>query len=136
MPDDGEWECVEIGGVGYCHGRGALAGSVDGPLDLGWRCGPRRGQPAERICVDLDGDRPPGADYACRYELQWGTARRSCQPATAAFVGSRCDAARACPSGSECREGVCLPALPEPACWLDGDCGDRARCVFGSCAGA
>ena len=36
MPDDGEWECVEISGVVFCHSRVDGAGMQAGPIDLGW----------------------------------------------------------------------------------------------------
>lgn len=138
MPDDGEWECVEISGVVFCHSRGEAAGMEAGPLDLGWLCGPRRGSASgERICIDLDADRPNlSSSQRCRYEQQFGAVQRICVPAEGALVGGACEPTVACPDGSRCSAGRCLPARPEPACWLDGDCGERARCVFGSCAGA
>lgn len=139
MPDDGEWECVELSGVVLCHSRGAGAGMQAGPLALGWRCGARRGASAgERICVDLDPDRPELATHRqCRFELRFGMQQRSCTPTRALIIGDVCTAdARACPSGSRCEAGMCLPARPEPACWLDRDCGDGAHCVLGSCAKA
>lgn len=137
MPDDGEWECVEISGVVFCRSRGSAAGMQDGPLDLGWNCGARRGgATGERICVDLDADRPLAAhaeERSCRFELAWGMQVRSCTAAKSLMVGSACDAASACPRDTHCRAGLCLPARPAPACWLDGDCGPGARCAFGSC---
>jgi hypothetical protein len=143
MPDDGEWECVEISGVVYCHSRGSVAGMPDGPADLGWLCGPRRGsRTGERVCVDFDADRPPQGALAaapalqCRFEAHFGAPRRSCTPATKLQVGSACTAASACPEGSRCSAGLCLPERPEPACFFDRECGARARCVFGSCRGA
>jgi hypothetical protein len=138
MPDDGEWECVEISGVVFCHSRGDMAGVEAGPLDLGWLCGPRRGSTTgERVCSDLDADRPRlGASPRCRYEPQFGAFQRSCTTAETPVVGDGCSPGIGCPDGSRCHAGVCLPARPEPACWLDGDCGTGARCVFGSCAGA
>jgi hypothetical protein len=138
MPDDGEWECVEISGVVFCHSRGAVAGMQTGPIDLGWSCGPRRGaDEGERICVDLDPDRPDGgADRHCRFEPHFGAPQRSCTAARTLLVGDACQNSQACPAGSRCEVGLCLPARPEPACWLDRDCGAGARCVFGSCAKA
>ena len=150
MPDDGEWECVEMSGVVYCHSRGEAAGVAAGPRDLGWLCGARReGAAGERVCVDFDADRPtPLAAGRCRFELHVGMQQRSCtvapiaaaasvarvaRVASVARVGSPCDASTSCPEGSACRAGLCLPARPEPACWLDGDCGLGARCTFGSC---
>jgi hypothetical protein len=138
MPDDGEWECVEMSGVVFCHSRGPMAGLQTGPLDLGWLCGARRGvSDGERICVDLDPDRPDLASHRqCRFELQLGVQQRSCTPGKALLVGDTCTQASACPSGSRCDAGMCLPARPEPACWLDRDCGEGMRCALGTCSKA
>lgn len=135
MPDDGEWECVELHGAVFCHSRGPLAGMDSGPMDLGWLCGARRrAAGGERICVDLDADRPnPHEPFSCRYELQHGIAVRSCAAARGLVLGSAC-AGQTCPEGTACRAGLCLPARPEPACWLDADCDAGERCVLGSCA--
>jgi hypothetical protein len=137
MPDDGEWECVELSGVVYCHSRGTLAGASSGPMDLGWLCGPRRsGAVGERVCVDLDPDRPSSdsASYRCRFELQHGVAARSCVSTRELLVGSTCRPDQKCAEGAACRAGLCLPARPAPACWLDRDCAEAERCVLGSCA--
>ncbi|HKU45059.1 MAG TPA: hypothetical protein VJR89_43165 [Polyangiales bacterium] len=136
LPDDGEWECVELSGIVYCHSRGPFAGLREGPLDLGWSCGPRRGSASgERVCVDLDADRPSGgAAYRCRFELAHGVAARSCVPTRELLAGSACSAAQRCPDGTSCRAGVCLPRRPRPACWLDGDCAAGERCELGTCA--
>jgi hypothetical protein len=137
MPDDGEWECVEISGVVFCHSRGTLAGMQSGPLDLGWICGARRGRTdGERICVDLDADRPDLTNRRCRFEPHFGAPQRGCTPVQTLLVGDACTDSKACPAGSQCKAGLCLPARPEPACWLDRDCGEGARCVLGSCAKA
>jgi len=141
MPDDGEWECVEISGVVYCHSRGEGAGMQAGPMDLGWLCGPRRrGAPGERVCVDFDADRPSVAhaagDQSCRFEPHFGVARRSCTAARALRVGSPCSVSSACPDGSRCSAGACLPERPDPGCFFDHDCDGAARCVFGSCRGS
>ena len=141
MPDDGEWECVEISGVVFCHSRGDGAGMQAGPMDLGWLCGPRRGGAAgERICVDFDAERPSssqaGMEHGCRFEPHFGMPQRSCTPARTLQVGSPCSPSSACPDGSRCSAGSCLPDRPEPACFFDRDCGGAARCVFGSCRGA
>jgi hypothetical protein len=140
MPDDGEWECVEISGVVFCRSRGRAAGMDEGPADLGWLCGARRaGAEGERICVDLDPERPLAPNAArrhCRYELAWGTQVRSCTAGSSLIAGSPCRDASACPHDTQCNAGVCLPARPAPACWLDRDCGEGARCAFGSCVGS
>lgn len=137
MPDDGEWECVEISGVVFCHSRGNLAGMHSGPMDLGWICGARRGGvDGERICVDIDADRPDLTNRRCRFEPHFGAPQRSCTPAQTPLVGDACKDSRTCPTGSHCNAGLCLPARPEPACWLDADCSAGSQCVFGSCAKA
>jgi hypothetical protein len=137
LPDDGEWDCVEISGVVFCHSRGSVAGMEAGPMDLGWQCGARRGSSSgERICIDLDADRPSDpARQRCRYEPHFGAPQRSCTSAQTPLVGRACGPSRACPVGSDCSAGLCLPERPEPACWLDRDCGDGAQCVLGSCRG-
>lgn len=138
MPDDGEWECVEISGVVYCHSRGRGAGMQSGPMDLGWICGARRAAvDDERICVDLDADRPDLKNRRCRFEPHFGAPQRSCTTTQTRLVGDACGGdSPTCPAGSRCKAGLCLPARPEPACWLDRDCGEGLRCVFGSCAKA
>ena len=135
MPDDSEWDCVEMNGVVFCHSRAHTAGVADGPLDLGWLCGPRRGNsPPERVCVDLDPDRPDLArEWQCRYEFAHGQPQRVCVPAVEPMIGSACSATRACPAASRCSDGVCLPARPEPGCWYDRDCGAGAACRRGTC---
>lgn len=133
MPDDGEWECVEISGLVFCHSRGPMAGAARGPRDLGWLCGARRGH-AEQICIDTDPDRPDDQRFrACRYEQRLGASIRSCSASRAPLVGDACSAESKCPKDSTCQDGWCLPRRPEPACWLDGDCGADSRCALGSC---
>lgn len=140
MPDDAEWECVEMSGLAFCHSRGPMAGVAGGPRDLGWLCGPRRGTAAksgEEICVDTDPDRPTAAAYKhyrhCRYEQQLGASVRSCVAGRSAIIGDACSADSACPKDSRCQDGLCLPERPQPACWLDADCGQGARCALGTC---
>lgn len=136
MPDDGEWECVEIGGLTFCHSRGAMAGVARGPRDLGWLCGPRlaAADGGEEICVDTAPDRPGDPQFRhCRYEQRLGATVRSCGPGRGAIIGDVCRGGGACPKDSTCQEGLCLPRRPAPACWLDADCGAGARCALGSC---
>jgi hypothetical protein len=135
MPDDSEWDCVEMNGVVFCRGRADAAGIAAGPLDLGWLCGERRGvTPLERICVDLDSDRPVGAaEFQCAFEYPHGQPQRVCVPASAPRIGSACGPTRPCPAAASCSDGRCLPARPEPACWYDKDCGAAAVCRWGSC---
>jgi hypothetical protein len=138
MPDDGEWECVEISGVVFCRSRSPFAGMQTGDMDLGWICGARReGAEGERICVDLDADRPDDASRGhCRFEAHFGAPQRSCTSDRTPVVGDACTDSHACPRGSRCQAGLCLPAQPTPACWLDRDCGEGGQCIFGSCAKA
>ena len=135
MPDDGEWECVELSGVVYCHSRGAMAGASPGPADLGWLCGARaRAAGGERICVDLDADRPSAEQtYRCRFELQQGVAVRSCATTRGLSLGSACAVGSACPDMLTCQAGLCLPTRPNPTCWLDVDCEAAERCTLGTC---
>jgi hypothetical protein len=138
LPDDGEWECVEIFGVVWCHSTGDAAGIEAGPRDLGWICGERKNVAApERICVDLDPDRPDDvARHQCHFDPQYGVQVRSCVTQTKSLIGDDCDEQRPCGSGMHCRDGACLPARPAPACWLERDCGEHAHCLLGSCVGA
>jgi hypothetical protein len=122
LPDDGEWECVDLDGVVVCRGGVPAAGVVAGPPDPGWTCGTRRGsggpRPAssgpDRICVDLAPELPDGAarGWRCRFTHDHGE-RRLC----------RADPAAAPPAPEP---------LPPPSCWIDPDCG-AGTCRRGSC---
>jgi hypothetical protein len=135
MPDDGEWECVEMTGIVFCRSRGDAAGIARGPSDLGWLCGARRGAAdGERVCVDLDPDRPrPSGAFACSFVYAHGAAQRVCRITRRPLVGSACGALRSCPDGLSCVAEHCLPPCPVPACWLDADCGLASRCRWGTC---
>jgi hypothetical protein len=135
MPDDGEWECVEMAGVVFCHSRGDAAGIAPGAADSGWLCGLRRGgASAERVCVDFAPDRPNERErFVCAFEYARGQAQRVCTRAQTPSVGSACDAAHGCPAGAACSEGVCLPPRPSPACWFDQDCAAGSSCRWGTC---
>jgi len=138
MPDEGEWECVDIDGIVYCHATAHASGTAPGPADLGWKCGQRRGAPpGERVCVDLSPDRPDAKGWRCKYEYVSFYARRVCAHEGASSVGGRCSgtSADACPRDARCVGGLCVPPRPTPDCWLDKDCGDGARCRWGSCTG-
>jgi hypothetical protein len=115
LPDDGEWECVELDGVVICRGGVPAAGVVAGPADPGWSCGPRRGS-ADRICVDLAPELPDGAigGWRCRFTHERGE-RRVC----------RADPTAAPPAPTP---------VPKPSCWIDRDCGS-GTCRRGSCGG-
>ena len=134
MPDDGEWECADFAAVVVCHGGLAPAGVPPAGTDEGFRCGARRGARAaqgERVCVDTSPDMPEATArrYRCRFE---GRARVCVRDASAASVGDPCVKATTCATGLACVSGRCVPELPTPACWLDGDC-DKGTCRFGSC---
>ena len=132
MPDDGDWSCADMGGVAICHAGERAAGVAPAPtgVDVAWFCG------ARGICVDLSPDFPDGdmVGWRCRYEHEAG-ARRICERVAGAAhqLTDVCDGRRPCLDGSLCIEGRCLPARPDPACWLDADCAGGARCRFGSC---
>ena len=131
MPNDAEWECVDMDGVTFCHGRGDAAGIVPAPIELGWLCGDG---PAGPVCVDFDADRPPlEPSYRCRIVYPHGVPERHCTRAVAARVGSPCDASVRCPAASSCQDGLCLPARPAPSCWFDAHCGNAGVCRWGTC---
>jgi hypothetical protein len=139
-PDDGEWECVEMDGVMLCHSLSAAAGVAAGKPDLGWVCGARRGARAgERVCIDLAPDRPEGKeDWYCVFQYVSEpavkcTAGKGADSKVVAGIGAVCLQESACPQGAQCIGGRCLPPRPEPACWLDADCGNQARCLWGTC---
>lgn len=136
MPDLGEWECVELEGVVLCHERGAAAGIARGPLELGWICGRVGAEPArERVCVDLDADRPSDTmRFSCRFEHAFGLLRRRCVAASGPQLADACTSDAACPAAMSCEQGLCLPARPDPHCWLDRDCAGSERCQRGTCA--
>lgn len=134
LPDDGEWECFERMGAAICRRRSPSAGVVAGPADAGWICGEHleTGQP---ICVDPSPDLPEGDDrgWACHYERG---KERVCERDPAAPELSRaCDDGQACPRGTRCAAGRCLPRRLAPQCWFDEDCGDRAPCRLATCVG-
>jgi len=135
MPDDGEWECVEMEGIVFCHSRGDAAGIAPGPPDIGWLCGARHGTAqGERVCVDLDPDRPSAADpRRCVFDYPSGAAQRVCTRASGPFAGGACGGARSCPRGMSCVSERCLPPGPAPSCWFDKDCEGGTHCRWGTC---
>lgn len=133
LPDDGEWTCAELAGAVLCAGGEPASGAVPGPPDEGWWCGPRRGK-AERVCLDLDPDRPAAAGWRCGFEHVPRDRRRCVRaPPAAPALGDACTGDAACPRGARCAGRRCLPVRPRAECWLDQDCG-KGRCVLGTCA--
>ncbi len=137
VPDDGEWECSDVVGVVLCRGGAAPAGVASPAADPGWLCGARRaGRAGERVCLDLDPDLPDGTGgYACHFERHAARLRRVCERSEAPHIGGECSAARRCPAGSVCADGVCVPRRAHADCWTDLDCGS-GECLYGSCTEA
>ncbi|HET9930869.1 MAG TPA: hypothetical protein VFQ35_09290 [Polyangiaceae bacterium] len=137
VPDDGEWECADLGGVVLCRGGGVPAGVARPSSDPGWRCGARRkSSTGERICLDLDPDYPGkrGESFRCHYDYEGAKLTRTCEPSRAPVIGTRCESKGACPADARCIGGICLPASFNPSCWGDLDCSGDERCVYGACA--
>ena len=136
LPDDGEWECVELAGAVICRGGEAPAGVVAGAPAAGWSCGGPVGNHG-RICIDYAPDRPDRGRWTCRFDHRHGV-RRICVAVAAGVdppaLGARCDPG-ACPRGAICAHGRCVPpAVAPPACWLDADCAGGSACVLATCA--
>jgi hypothetical protein len=131
-PDNGEWECVEMGGAVICRFLAEAAGIPRGPREAGFVCGDRAGH-GELICVDLSPDPPPLGSWSCRVTYDSGSATRVCTAARDPKFGDPCASNGACPAGAWCVGGRCLPEQPQPACWFDQDCGQNAQCRYGSC---
>jgi hypothetical protein len=131
LPDDGEWECLDMAGASVCRGGDAPAGVAAGPADGRFTCGARGG---ERICVDLRGDFPGGeaTGWRCRYENSPRPRRLCARDPAAHHLGDRCGPQQPCVDGASCQQGRCAAPSPRPSCWLDSDCAGGA-CRFGSC---
>jgi hypothetical protein len=133
LPDDGQWECIDVDGAVLCRGGQAPAGIVAGPADLGWRCGVRRGHSSERLCLDFAPDLPGGATrgWRCRFE-HVPTERRICmKEPEAPHLAARCPPG--CSADARCIDGRCLPERMDPDCFFDEDCGQGRRCRLGAC---
>jgi hypothetical protein len=136
VPDDGEWECADLGGAVLCRGGAAPAGVARPSHDPGWRCGARRqSSAAERVCLDLDPDYPNARSksFRCRYELEGAKLTRSCESSNEPLLGLRCRSQAECPVDASCISGICLPPSLTPNCWGALDCAADERCVYGSC---
>ncbi len=114
VPDDGQWECIDLDGAVVCRGGAPSAGVVPGDADRGWICGARRGTP-ERICIDFAPDLPPGErrGWRCLSEHSGGERRLCVRDPLAPQVR--------------------IPARVHPDCWLDQDCSPGETCLQGSC---
>jgi hypothetical protein len=134
MPDNGEWECVEMAGAVICRFLAEAAGIARGPLEAGFVCGNRAGH-GELVCVDFSPDPPPLplGSWSCRVTYDSGSATRACTAAKEPKLGDRCTSNGDCPAGASCVSGRCLPDQPKPGCWFDQDCGQSAQCRYGSC---
>jgi len=135
VPDDGDWECADLGGAVLCRGGAQPAGVTRPSLDPGWWCGARRrSTTGDRICLDLDPDYPParGESFRCSYAIEGAKLTRLCESSTLPGLGSRCSQDSACPNDSRCVGGVCLPHAFSPNCWGDADCAPE-RCAYGTC---
>jgi hypothetical protein len=132
LPDDGEWECVDLAGAAVCRGGDPPAGVVPGPPDPRWSCGARAGG-AERICVDQRADFPDhrAQGWRCRYQNDPRPARVCHRDPAAPHLGDGCTPREPCVDGATCRDGRCVAPPPAPSCWLDSDC--QGVCQFGSC---
>jgi hypothetical protein len=136
LPDDGEWECLDMAGAAICRGGDPAAGVVPGPPDPGWACG-ARARGSERVCVHLSPEFPEGgaAGWRCRYDHAPAPVRACVRDGAAHNLGDRCAPDRPCVDGALCAEGRCAAPALVPGCWLDGDCAS-GRCRFGTCLGA
>lgn len=138
QPDDGDWECSETTGVTVCRGGLAPAGVSRGAPDPGWVCGAHAVGGGDagaypRVCVDFAPDYPAAEGWTCRYAYGSDTGgARTCEPSLATRVGDAC-AGSACPAGTRCASGRCLPPVPAPTCFFDQDCSPPAKCTFGTC---
>lgn len=139
LPDDGEWECIDQDGAVVCRGGESAAGVAAGPGEPGWTCGMRTSGSKEetkpdRICVDLQPDRPHReGPWRCRSDHKLGekrVCRRAANPKP--LLGEAC--AGGCAPGLVCHEDRCLPARPAPSCWFDTECASQI-CRQGTCAG-
>ncbi len=137
MPDDGEWECIDLDGVTLCRRGVPAAGVIAGPSDPGWVCGERTGgDPGERLCVDYSPDLPGGdtRGWRCRYDHKRGEHRVCTRRDDAPALGRACRGDRGCPATLDCVAGHCVPAAPAPSCWFDKDCEPGSKCRLGTCA--
>jgi hypothetical protein len=136
MPDDGEWECIDMDGVVMCKGGEPAAAVVEGAPDLGWMCGTHAQGPRgpEKLCLDFAPDRPNGEldGWKCSYDHQRGEKRICKRNQGAKRLGGPC--AAGCPEGAACVEDRCIPAKPSPSCWFDTDCEGGGTCRYGTCS--
>lgn len=138
LPDDGDWECNDLGGAVLCRGGGELTGVARRVADGGWTCGSRpsrrRGRVPERLCLDLDPDYPAGIrdDFVCHFATEGSRPVRHCEPGTAFKVGDVCANSSECPLHARCVAKTCVLQSWQPNCWADIDCASGV-CRFGTC---
>ena len=139
MPDDGEWECIDMDGAVMCRRGVPPAGVVTGPPDTGWICGERViEERREQVCVDFSPDLPGGASHGwrCRYDHKRRERKICRETDRGAALGVRCESGAQCPDTLICVAGRCVPRAPEPvSCWFDEECGPGRMCHLGTCAG-
>lgn len=139
MPDDGEWECIDMDGVVMCRRGVPPAGVVVGPPDVGWLCGDRvTDEGADRVCVDFSPDMPDGATrgWRCRFDHKRREQRICRESDRYPALGAACEAGSPCPDTLICASGRCMPRPPQPlSCWFDKECGTGRMCHLGTCVG-
>ncbi len=139
MPDDGEWECIDMAGAVMCRRGVPPAGVVTGPPDVGWLCGERvTDEGKERVCVDFSPDLPEGKTrgWRCRYDHKRRERRVCRQSERAPALGSACEAGSPCPESLVCAAGRCVPRSPAKiSCWFDKECNPGQKCHLSSCVG-
>jgi len=137
MPDDGEWECIDMDGAVMCRRGVPPAGVVTGAPDVGWLCGDRiTDEGKERVCVDFSPDLPNGSTrgWRCRYDHK-RRERKICRESDRApGLGAACEAGSPCPDTLICAAGRCVPRAPtKVSCWFDKECGPGNMCQLATC---
>lgn len=133
LPDASEWECIDDLGALRCRRVAAAAGVPEGAPAPSFVCGARAAGDGELICVDFSPDVPDSEHRTCRVAHAFGRLQRVCRRGAGGGLGAECERPGACPDGTDCVAGRCLPPRPAPNCWYDRDCPLGARCRFGTC---
>jgi len=137
MPDDGEWECIDMDGTVMCRRGVPAAAVVVGKPDVGWMCGDRITEEGkERVCVDFSPDLPDGATrgWRCRYDHK-RRERKICRESDRdPGLLSACDANAPCPDTLACAGARCVPRAPRVvSCWFDKECENGQECHLATC---